>query len=195
MRVLSQKDILEKVRLDKNDLKILAILVNNSRTPFSEIANKVRLSRASVEYRIKKMKENELIVGSRTVIHLRKLGYSSYHIFVEPLKTEDEKILVERAVKNPTVNAIISYSGRFGMEISIIARSPEEFLQHFNDLTKGLSINYNTPLMLLNTIHSIVLPKKFFRDIENIEKIPAKKEFPKSSVDDTDIKILRRISN
>jgi len=196
MRVLSQKDIPERIHLDKNDLKILSVLVSNSRTPLSELAKKARLSRASVEYRIKKMTENELIVGSRTVIHLRKLGYSSYHTFVEPLNSEDEKLLLDRAVKNPTVNAIISYSGRFGMEISIIAKNPEEFLLHFNELTRGLGINYSTSLMLLNTINSIVLPKKFFKDasIPEQEKI-LPKIFPKGNVDNTDIEILRKISN
>ena len=197
MKVLSQKETLERVRLDKKDLRVLAVLVNNSRTPLSQIANKVRLSRASVEYRIKKMRENELIVGSRTVINLPKLGYNSYHIFVESLKVEDEKTLVERAVKNPSVNAIISYSGRFGMEISIIARNPAEFMAHCENLFQGLSINYSTPLILLNTIHSIVLPKKFFKGIEvsEISEVHTPVVSPKYNIDSTDIEILKKVSN
>lgn len=197
MRVLSQKEILERIHLDKKDLKILAVLVNDSRTPLSKIAKNVRLSRASVDYRIKKMRENELIVGSRTVINLPKLGYNSYHVFVEPLSVADEKILIERAVKSEHVNAIISYSGRFGMEISIIARNPKEFMQYSEELFKDMNINYSTPLMLLNTFHSIVLPKSFFKDIE-IEEIKetAPPEFSKKQgADKTDIEILKRISN
>lgn len=197
MKVLSQKETLERIKLDKKDLKILSVLVNNSRTPLSQIATQVRLSRASVEYRIKKMKENELIVGSRTVINLPKLGYNSYHTFVEPLKIEDEKVLLERAVSNPTVNAIISYSGRFGLEISIIAKSPAEFMSHCEKLFEGLNINYSTPLMLLNTVHSIILPKRFFSGIEisGIKEVHTPDLSAMHNADETDLKILRRISN
>lgn len=197
MKVLTQKEIPEQVALDKNDLKILAVLVNNSRTPLSVIAKKVRLSRTSVEYRTKKMRENELIVGSRTVVNLPKIGYNSYHVFVEPLKLEDEKILLDRAVNSASVNAIISYSGRFGMEISIIAKSPADFMLHCEKLFENLNINYSTPLMLLNTVHSLILPKRFFKDIEisEIKEVHTPASAKEASVDETDIAILKRISN
>jgi len=197
MKVLSQKEISERIALDKVDLKILAVLVNNSRTPLSEIAKKVRLSRTSVEYRIKKMKENELIVGSRTVVNLPKIGHNSYHVFVEPLKLDDEKILLEKAVSNPAVNAVISYSGRFGMEISIIAKSPSEFMTNCEKLFEGLNINYSTPLMLLNTVHSLILPRTFFKNIESVEisEIYTPVSIKNIELDEIDIAILKKISN
>jgi DNA-binding Lrp family transcriptional regulator len=197
MRVLSQKETAERIRLDKKDLKILSLLVENVRMPLTKIASKVQLSRASVEYRIRKMKENELIVGSRTVINLQKLGYNSYHIFIEPLKHDDEKILIERAAANSNINALISYSGKFGMEISVIAKTPAEFIEQREKLFDGLDINYSTPLILLKTVHSIILPKRFFKDIElkEIKEVHTPLSKTKFNVDEKDIMILKKISN
>ena len=71
-----------KVILHKNDKKILSFLCYNVRLPVTKIAKLLGMSRQSVEYRIKIMEKNGLIVGSRTVINIGKMGYSSYHYFL-----------------------------------------------------------------------------------------------------------------
>ena len=59
-----------KIKLDLKDKKILRILSDNSRTPLTQIAKQVGLSRDSVEYRIKNYEKSGLIEGYRTLVNI-----------------------------------------------------------------------------------------------------------------------------
>jgi DNA-binding Lrp family transcriptional regulator len=50
-----------RINLDRIDLEILKILINNSRASITEIADKLELSRPTVRHRIKKLRETGVI--------------------------------------------------------------------------------------------------------------------------------------
>ena len=60
---------------DKKDQEILYELDLNARQSNAQIAKKVRLSKEVVGYRIKRMLEDEIIIGFYSVIDVTKLGY------------------------------------------------------------------------------------------------------------------------
>ena len=60
------------VKIDLKDKKIIYQLLNDSRQPVSVIGKKVGLSRKVVEYRIKRLEDEEVIISYPT--HLRQ-GY------------------------------------------------------------------------------------------------------------------------
>ena len=182
MKVLAEKAV--AVKLDAKDKAILSSIVKNVRKPLSKIAKEVSLSRQSVEYRINQMKKQQLLVGSRTVVNTRKLGYQTYHVF---LNTIQEQALVERATKAEFVNAIILYSGKYRFEISIMARSPDEFTKSYQKLVSGLNISESDSLLLYAPMKSMVLP-----GIVGEEKVVKEKNY---SPDQTDIKLLKLLSN
>jgi len=94
MKVLNQENIKNsKVILQKKDKEILHLLSHNVRIPISKLAKLLKMSRQSVEYRINVMKREHLIAGSRAVINIKKLGFSSFHFFVN-LSKESEKELI-----------------------------------------------------------------------------------------------------
>ncbi|WP_026897606.1 Lrp/AsnC ligand binding domain-containing protein [Daejeonella oryzae] len=85
--------------IDKLDLDILRILMDNADTPFTEIAKTLVVSGGTIHVRIKKMKDMGLIKGSYLSIDPQKIGYdvcaflgiylekgSQYHDAVESLK-------------------------------------------------------------------------------------------------------------
>jgi Lrp/AsnC family transcriptional regulator for asnA, asnC and gidA len=53
--------ILLNTEIDAVDLNILSFLQENSRTPFTKIAEKLRVSDATIHLRVKKMEELGLI--------------------------------------------------------------------------------------------------------------------------------------
>lgn len=79
--------------MDKIDLKILRILDSNARISVTTLARQLRLSKDVVQYRIKRLEEEKVIVGSRAVIAVSRLGYSYHKILVKfvPLTTEQEQ--------------------------------------------------------------------------------------------------------
>ncbi|MEK6825679.1 MAG: winged helix-turn-helix transcriptional regulator [Nanoarchaeota archaeon] len=159
MKVLQSEESGKKVVFHAYDRKILALLCRNVRLPLAKIAQLLRLSRQSVEYRIKVMEKAHVIAGSRTVVNIQALGYQSYHYFFALHSGEAEKILRERALSSGMVNALITYSGRTTHELSIMARSPSEAQNHFLFLTEGLSLKNVIPVIILSTVKASVLPE------------------------------------
>ncbi len=193
MRVLTP--LQHQLKLDANDWKILSEIRNNARQPLTKIAEKCHLSRQIVEYRLKQMADQQLITGYRTVVNIRKLGYKSYHVFVDAHTPIEEKELLARALKADYVNALIMYSGRYNMEISIIAKDEEDFLKKYAQLADQIHVRKDQFLVLLETISARVLPDKY------IKKIPDKVNFQEVKIrnkpvsfDATDLKLLYLLS-
>ena len=67
--------------LDLYDQKILYELDDNARKSASEIAKKVRLSKVSLNKRIKGLQKKGIIKNFMTQVDYRRLGYTTYHIF------------------------------------------------------------------------------------------------------------------
>ena len=63
-----------KMPLDKIDLKIISMLQDDARTPFTHIAEKLDLSDATIHLRVKKMEKMGLIEKYTIIINEEKLG-------------------------------------------------------------------------------------------------------------------------
>ena len=63
--------------MDEKDLKILAILAENSRTPSARIARALGISDVAVKKRIIKLEREGVIKGYGLEVNPSKLGYSS----------------------------------------------------------------------------------------------------------------------
>ena len=69
-----------KFKLDDTDRQILDMLIDNTRTPFSDIAKRLQISAGTVHVRVKKMEEAGIITGSSLTLDYKKLGLSLIHI-------------------------------------------------------------------------------------------------------------------
>ncbi|MGB0773981.1 MAG: Lrp/AsnC family transcriptional regulator, partial [Flavobacteriaceae bacterium] len=67
---------MSKMKLDEIDHQILDILIDNMRTPFTDIAKKLLISAGTVHVRVKKMEDAGIIKGSSLTLDYKKLGYS-----------------------------------------------------------------------------------------------------------------------
>ena len=65
-----------KYKLDETDHQILDMLIENTRTPFTDIAKKLNISAGTVHVRVKKMEEAQIILGSTLILNYEKLGYA-----------------------------------------------------------------------------------------------------------------------
>ncbi len=61
--------------MDSVDRKIIKIMIQNARTPFSEIARICNISSAAITQRIHKLEEMGFIQGSRVIVDPRTLGF------------------------------------------------------------------------------------------------------------------------
>jgi Lrp/AsnC family transcriptional regulator for asnA, asnC and gidA len=115
-----------KLKLDETDHQILNMLIDNTRTPFTDIAKKLDISAGTVHVRVKKMEESGIIVGSSLTLNYKKLGYTFIAyvgIFLE--KTSQTQFVLNRIEEIPNITVAHVTTGKFNLFCKIRARNTE----------------------------------------------------------------------
>lgn len=141
--------------LDEKDEKILALLNKNARMRVIDIAKKTNLSAELIVYKIKKLKNEGVLLGSRTILDMQKLGYFY--------------TMLQITVKN--------LSQKLGEQLSDFAKNSlhiETFYLSINKPNCYMQLFHKTPSELYETIED--LKEKFSEESFTIEILPLKNE-------------------
>ena len=65
----------KNLEIDNTDLKILSILMDNAKKPYTDVAKKVYVSGGTVHVRMRKMEEMGIVKGTTLLLDYNKLGY------------------------------------------------------------------------------------------------------------------------
>lgn len=65
----------ENLEIDKLDLQILSILIEDGRTPYTDIAKKLFVSGGTIHVRMKKMEKLGIVLKQQLKVDYEKLGY------------------------------------------------------------------------------------------------------------------------
>ena len=112
------------LKLDEIDHKILEILIENTRIPFTDIAKKLLISAGTVHVRVKKMEEFGIIQGSSLALDYKKLGYTFIAyigIFLE--KTHLTNFVLDKLKSIPYVTVAHITTGRFNIFCKIRSKN------------------------------------------------------------------------
>ena len=113
-----------KFKLDARDQSILDMLIENTRTPFTDIAKKHGISAGTVHVRVKKMEEAGIITGSSLRLDYNKLGYSFIaYVGIYLLKTSQTQFVLERINEIPYVTVAHVTTGKFNIFCKIRAKN------------------------------------------------------------------------
>ena len=113
-----------KFKLDDVDHKILDLLIDNSRIPFTDIAKKLLISAGTVHVRVKKMEDAGIIKGSSLALDYKKLGYTFIAyigIFLE--KTHLTNFVLDKLESIPYVTVAHITTGRFNIFCKIRSKN------------------------------------------------------------------------
>ncbi len=189
--------MIENLKLDMKDMRILSVLDKDPTIPLSTLAKKVGVSKQVAEYRLKKLIEQKTVYGFFTVINLGSLGYSLYraHIKLRKGLPEEYARLSESLFKNYPTFWVAFVSGSFDIIADIWARSSGEFHGYLEDILrnhKDIIFSYEVfPMLSLNILsYSYFLPEKHAKRKGTIFQ-----EAPVASLDEKDRKILSAIKN
>jgi Lrp/AsnC family transcriptional regulator, regulator for asnA, asnC and gidA len=127
-----------KFKLDETDHQILDILIENTRTAFTDIAKKLHISAGTVHVRVKKMEEAGIITGSSLIIDYKKLGYSFIaYVGVFLQKTSQTQFVLERINEIPFVTVAHVTTGKFNIFCKIRAKDTshaKEIIYQIDDI-------------------------------------------------------------
>lgn len=112
--------------LDEADQKILELLIENARLPYSEIGNRVGMSRVAVKARIQGMEERGVIEEYTAVINPQKIsGAVSCYFDIETKPGALEEV-TERLCANQAVTQIYRMTGNCRLHVHAVASGQEE---------------------------------------------------------------------
>tara|TARA_B100000427_G_scaffold130871_1_gene108877 strand:+ start:754 stop:1251 length:498 start_codon:yes stop_codon:yes gene_type:complete len=112
------------LKLDDIDHKILDMLIENTRTPFTDIAKRLIISAGTVHVRVKKMEQMGLIRGSSLILDYDKLGYTFIaYVGLYVNNSSQIKFIIERIKQIPNVTVAHITTGKFNVFCKIRAKS------------------------------------------------------------------------
>lgn len=114
--------------LDSLDKRILALLMEDARIPFVEVARRCRVSGAAIHQRVQKMAEEGVIAGSRFQLDPKGLGLMTcafIGIQVNLVSTTTHDEVFERIKKIPEIVECHHISGKYSLLVKLYTKNNE----------------------------------------------------------------------
>ena len=124
----------KNLEIDNIDLKILALLSEDAKIPYTEIAKKVYVSGGTVHVRMRKMEEMGIVRGTTLNMDYSKLGYditAFLGIYLERGSLYDS--VVDELKKVPEVVKIHYTTGNYSIFIKIHCRDTKHLREVLHD--------------------------------------------------------------
>lgn len=145
--------------LDGTSWKILELLQQNARLPFSEIGRQVGLSAPAVAERVRRMEEAGIIRGYRAEVDPGRLGYTLEVFIRAEITHSNHDAAIRYIAQLPNVLEFWNLTGRDGYLIRAVFRSVQELEQVLNQKL-GVYGTTTTALVLSKPVAFRVLSKE-----------------------------------
>ncbi len=128
------KKVAHNYTIDNTDLKILDVLVNDAKKPYTEVARQVFVSQGTVHVRMNKMIEAGVVERTTLKIHYDKLGYditAFIGIYLEKSSLYDK--VLEKLKAIPEITSIHYTTGNYSMFAKIHCRDTNHLKEVLHD--------------------------------------------------------------
>ena len=117
---------MSKIKLDEIDRQILDLLIDNTRTAFTDIAKKLLISAGTVHVRVKKMEDLGIIKGSSLTLDYKMLGYN-FIAYIGILIDRSRRTyeIIEELKKKPFITVAHITTGKYNIFCKIRAKGTE----------------------------------------------------------------------
>jgi len=124
-------------KIDDIDRKILDILIDNTRTPFTDIAKRLLISAGTVHVRVKKLEDSGIIKSSSLNLDYNLLGYSFVaYIGVLADRSGQSYDILDSLKKIPNVTVAHLMTGKYNLICKIRAKSTKHAKDIIMDIEK-----------------------------------------------------------
>jgi len=133
-----------QLSLDDVDLKILSILMKDSKTPYTDIAKELFVSSGTVHVRMKKMEEMNIIKSFNLQLNYQKLGYDVTAFLGIYLNKSSQYDVVAKALEAiPEIVDVHYTTGNYSMFVKLICKDTNHLreilmdkIQKIEDITR-----------------------------------------------------------
>jgi|SRR5690554_989032 len=149
--------------IDNIDLKIISLLNEDAKTPYTEIAKKVFVSSGTVHVRMRKLEEMGIVKSATLNIDFSKLGYdisAFLGIYLEKSSLYDN--VIKKLKKVPEVIHAYYTTGNYSIFAKIICRDTNHLRDVLNKIQLVDGIDRTETLIVLE--ESINRPIQLFSE-------------------------------
>lgn len=126
-------------KVDKLDRKIMAILANNARIAFKDVAEECGVSRAAVHQRVERLKEDGVITGSGFSVNPKAVGYGTCtYVGIRLERGSMYKDVVKKLIKIPEIVECHFTTGPYTMLVKLYVRDNEQLMILLNDTLQSI---------------------------------------------------------
>ncbi len=121
-------------KIDNTDLKILEILIQDAKKPFTEVAKRVHVSQGTVHVRMSKMEEAGIVEKTTLRINYAKLGYditAFIGIYLEKSALYEKVLAKLKEIKE--ITSIHYTTGNYSMFLKIHCRDTNHLKEVLHD--------------------------------------------------------------
>ena len=121
-------------KIDKRDIAILWELYNNSRQPLTKIAQKVKIPKETVKYRVDQLVESEILNKTYAIVNSAKFGLTFYEVYIrlQGIPEEEVKKCIQALRDYPLTCWLITTTGHYSVASVFLAKKPEQFYECYN---------------------------------------------------------------
>lgn len=124
---------IENYELDNVDREILSILMEDGRTPYTDIAKKLIVSPGTIHVRMKKMQELGMVKNTVLLVDYQKLGYDlSAYLGVHLEHGFDYEHVVNDLKDVPEVAEAYYTTGTYGVFVKIYCKNTKHLYDVLN---------------------------------------------------------------
>jgi DNA-binding Lrp family transcriptional regulator len=118
------------------DYELLKKISKRGRMPIAGMARLLKTNGEAIRYRIKKLKEQKVILGFRVLPNLKLAGYQQYIISLSlhSLTRPDERRLANFCLRHPNILFYVKCIGSHEADLEIEVENEEKFDSLFNEL-------------------------------------------------------------
>ncbi|WP_337041043.1 Lrp/AsnC ligand binding domain-containing protein [Emticicia sp. 17c] len=124
----------KNLEIDKTDLKILSLLLQDAKMPYTAIGEKIFVSGGTVHVRMAKMEQMGIVKGSQLIIDPIKLGWdisAFIGIYLDKSSLYDE--VADQLEKIPEVVSINYTTGMYSIFAKIVCRDTSHLREVLHD--------------------------------------------------------------
>lgn len=128
----------KKSEIDDKDKIILKMISQDARVKIVDVAYKVKLTPEAILYRLRKLEKEKIILGSRMLFDMNKLGYYLADILLDinnfSIKTQEK--IKKFARKNKYINNILFLVNKPNCLLQVIFKSQTELQETIKEIKK-----------------------------------------------------------
>ncbi|MFA6461476.1 MAG: Lrp/AsnC family transcriptional regulator [Candidatus Woesearchaeota archaeon] len=183
--------------LDLFDKRIILELERDSSQSISQLAKKIRRSKEFVNFRIRRLEQEEIILGYSAIVDMSKLGYFTFRIYLKwQNMTQDQKQKFYKEIKikeNIWTTTVLHEKWDFAFFVGV------KSTDNFHKMWSEIQLNYKdkiaeSKIAIYAPVHNF--NKRFFVDFEDkrevMERVYGKG--PLVSFDELDERIIKLYS-